>query len=182
MGKANEADKTNKVIKKKKTKVKSDKGKTKKAEETLSGRIYLGVIVCVVTTVLVVLFFTLGFSVDKVLGFGITELWQAIFVVAPHSSSLIGSGMWSIIAALTSGGFIAGLGIRSLKKAIIVGIISLGVLMLLQLALGFLFDFTAYTIWYSLIPSLGGNIFLDFSISAGILMAAGALGGALTSE
>ncbi|NVM29516.1 MAG: hypothetical protein HWN65_11810 [Candidatus Helarchaeota archaeon] len=163
MAKANEADK-------------------EKADKKKAGKFLIGVLACMVTVEMIILFLTLGLSLEKVVSYNITTLWQAIFIIPLHLPTFITSGMWSIMAALTIGAFIGGLVMKQIKKGILVSIISFGLLLFLQLAVGFLFNFDALIAWYSLISSLGGNVIVDFLVSAFILIAAGAIGGALTRE
>lgn len=193
MAKATEADKkkaAKKTIDKKtadkktadKKKTDTKKPKKKKTDQRKSGRLWIGILACWGTVELIILFLTLGLSIAKVASYGITALWQAIFIIPLHLPTFLTSGMWSIMAALTIGAFIGGLLMRTIKKGILVSVICFGLLLFLQFALGFLFDFNALLAWYSLIPALGGNVIIDFLVSAVILIAVGATGGAITRE
>ena len=146
-------------------------------------KVLIGVLGCLITVAMVILIVTLGFSLDKVGILGIDNLVQAIFILAPHSYSFMTTGMWSIIAALTTGAFIGGLLVKNIKSGIAIGILSFVIIIVLQFAVGFLFNFTTFQAWYALeVPSHGGDIIIDFLLSVGILIGAGAIGGAITRE
>ncbi len=183
MAKASEAD-TKKSDEKKADKEKIGKKKTdkKKTVKGKLGKLIIGVVACIGIVEMIILLLTLQLSTGKVDSYITTTLWQAIFIIPLHLPTFLTSGMWSITAALTIGAFIGGLIVKKIKKGILVGIISFGLLLLLQFAVGFLFDFNALIAWYSLISSLGSNVILDFLVSIGILITAGAIGGALTRE
>jgi hypothetical protein len=136
----------------------------------------------IITVVIWIL--TLGFTLNKLSGFTIKpdNVIQTIFALAPHSFSYMTAGFWSILAALITGGYIGGLVVRTPKKGIQVGLISFGLLMFFQLAIGFLFDITTYQGWLAQVSSDGGDIIIDFVLSAVLLMAAGTVGGIVTKE
>ena len=91
-------------------------------------------------------------------------------------------GFWSIIAALITGGYIGGLVVRSWKRGIQVGFVCFLLIIFLQFAIGFLFNITTYQGWLSQVSSHGGDIYIDFLLSAFLLMASGAVGGLITKE
>ena len=169
----------------KKTAEKKARPKKKATEEPAkdkSGKLLIGIPSCIFIVEMVILFLTLELSTGKLDSHISTTLWQAIFIVPLHLPTFFTSGMWSILAALTAGAFIGGLIVKKIKKGILLGIICFGLFLLLQFSIGFLFDVDALLAWYSVIASLGGNLLLDFLVSIGILVIAGAIGGALTRD
>ena len=172
------------VEKKKDEEKKSPKKKVtkKKKGEKKGSKTIIGVLVCCAIVELTILFLTLELQLTRVNPYGITTLWQAIFIIPLHLPTFMAKEMWSIMAAITIGTFIAGLYMKNIKKGMLVGAITFGIMLLLQLALGFLFDFTALQAWYSLISTLGSNIVIDYLVTVVILMVMGATGGAITRE
>ncbi|HUY00147.1 MAG TPA: YrzE family protein [Candidatus Deferrimicrobium sp.] len=164
--------------------------KTDKMVKAVAGKLIAGIIVCMVAIPLIILIVTLGFSLAKVEAletlvgqdFPINNVVQGIFILGPHSISFLTTGFWSIIAANLAGAYIGGLVVRSGKKGILVGIISFGLFIFLQLAIGFLFNINTYIEWFTKVSLAGGNVLMDFLMSATLLMAAGAVGGMLSRE
>ncbi len=177
------------MVKDKKTKkrIKDEK----KAETTsdkmvkmVSGNLIAGVIISMLTISLVILILTLEFSLSKFTDpIKPGNLIQAIFVLAPHPLyGFMTPGFSSVIIALVGGAYIGGLVVRGAKKGFIVGISCFGLLMFFQIAIGFFFDFSTYQGWLAQINSGDGNIIIDFLLSAGLLVVAGAVGGIITRE
>jgi hypothetical protein len=164
------------------TKASQKKKATNEPAKDQAGKLLFGIPVCIFIIEIVILFLTLELSTGKLDSHISTTLWQAIFIVPLHLPTFFTSGMWSLLAALTTGAFIGGLIVKKIKKGILLGVISFGLLLLLQFSLGFLFDIDALLAWYSIVASLGGDVLLDFLVSIGILVIAGAIGGALTRD
>ncbi len=178
MVKSSEAEKKKNAEKK----ISPKKKATKEPAKDQAGKLLFGIPVCIFIIEMVILLLTLELSTGKLDSHISTTLWQAIFIVPLHLPTFFTSGMWSLLAALTTGAFIGGLIVKKIKKGIFLGVICFGILLLLQFSLGFLFDIDALLAWYSVIASLGGNVMLDFLVSAGILIVAGAIGSALTRD
>ncbi|MHA1129766.1 MAG: hypothetical protein ACTSQI_01245 [Candidatus Helarchaeota archaeon] len=145
-----------------------------------AGRTFVGILFCIGTVALIIVFVTLGMSAEDVLGSFDTALVQGIFLIAVHPYTFLITGTWSLLAALAAGAFIGGLIAKGAKSGLAVGSISFGLLLLLQISVAFFFDFNALSVWYALITITGGNAILDFVIGAGVMLACGAIGGALT--
>jgi hypothetical protein len=148
-----------------------------------AGRVLAGLLFCIVAICLIITFVTLGFSVNSIITMGgpDTSLFQAIFLIAVHPYSFVLLlGQWSIIAALAAGAFIGGLIAKGAKSGLAVGSISFALLLFLQLAVAFFFDFTAIELWYALLTLGGGNVIIDLILASGLLIVCGAIGGALT--
>ena len=169
---------------------KLDKTTSDEEVEVVAGKLSLGIILSMAVILLVIYIVTFEFTIAKVEAletlfaqeFPINNVAQGLFIITPHSFSFMKNGFWSIIAALVSGAYIGGLAVRSIKKGILVGIISLGLLIFLQLAIGFLFNITAYLEWLSQVNSVGGNVLMDLIITTTLLVGAGVMGGMLSRE
>ncbi len=147
-----------------------------------AGRVLAGLLFCIIAIALIIAFVTLGFSIDSIIAMGgpDTSLFQAIFLVAVHPYTFVLVGSWSILAALAAGAFIGGLIAKGAKSGLAVGSISFTLLLFLQLAVAFVFNFTALELWYALLTLGGGNAIIDLILAAGLLIVCGAIGGALT--
>ncbi|MFX1294696.1 MAG: hypothetical protein ACFFD2_07560 [Promethearchaeota archaeon] len=147
-----------------------------------AGRVLVGILIYIIAIVLIIIFVTLELSVDDISGMGFeTSLFQAIFLTALHPYSLlIINGSWSIIAAIATGAFIGGLIAKGTKAGIAVGIISFGILFLLQICVTFVFNFGELMAWYG--PLGTTNVILDVTIGTGVSIVCGAIGGAITSD
>ncbi|NVM53708.1 MAG: hypothetical protein HWN66_08390 [Candidatus Helarchaeota archaeon] len=148
-----------------------------------AGRVLIGVLFCIVAAAMIIVFVTLGLSVEEVVALGWpTSLFQNIFLYTMHPYSFIQYGEWSILAALAAGAFIGGLISKGAKSGLAVGSISFGLLFFLQLAVGVFFNFTELLGWYGFVLFVGGNVIIDIALCAGLLIVCGAIGGALTSD
>ena len=146
-----------------------------------AGRTFAGILFCLIVIVIINVFLTLGLSVSDLTAIGFdTSLFQAIFLIDIHPYTFITGDGWSILAALGGGAFVGGLISKGAKNGVLVGTITFALLWILQIGIALLFDFNALYFWYALLELVGGSIILDFAISAGILIVAGAIGGAIT--
>lgn len=143
-----------------------------------AGRVLAGVLFCIIAASAIVIFVTLGISVSELETLGYS-VFQGAFLIMVHPYTMIIGGTWSVLAALGAGAFIGGLIAKGAKAGATVGIISFGLFLFLQIAVGVFFDFSALQLWWA-IMDLIGSVIIDLVLAAGILVAVGAIGGALT--
>lgn len=150
-----------------------------------AGRVLVGMIFCIIAVMIIIIFVTLGLSVDDLVGIGLLDatLYQSIFLVAIHPYSFMvafAPAEWSVLAALAVGAFIGGLIAKGAKGGLSVGLLSFSILLLLQIAVGVFFNLSSLIAWYGLLELGGGSVLIDMLLAAAILAVCGAVGGALT--
>ena len=143
-----------------------------------AGRVILGMIFCLVAAILIVFFITLGYNLGDYPELGTLGLYQAVFLFLFHPYFTILLGIYSALAALAVGAFIGGLASKGAKHGALVGLLSWIIIFVLYLALTWVFDFASMMAFWNALGII--NLVIDIVLSLGILVAVGAIGGAIT--